>query len=78
MDKLVSFQLFKGGAEGLVGNAADISLHLVETYDTEFHQGVEYRHLVFPIYQGKSVAEAGRYKAFIGNTSLSHFTLSFR
>ena len=75
---MVSFQLFKGGAEGLVGNPADISFHLVETYDTEFHQGVEYRHLVFPVYQRKGIAEAGRSKAFIGNASLSHFALSFR
>lgn len=69
MHELISFQFFQCGTESFVGNPTDISFYFIEPYDAKFHSSIEDRHFIFLVYQGKGVAEARVFEAFIGNTS---------
>lgn len=75
VNELIRLKLFQGGAQGLVGNAPDIALHFIEPHHAEFHQCIQDGHFIFPVDQGKGVAESGRSQAFIGNTAFVHCTI---
>ena len=78
MDQPVCLQLLQGGTQSFVGDPADILFHLIESHHTKFHQGIEDGHFVFSVDERKGITESRGSQAFVGNTSCSHFTLSFR
>lgn len=60
--ELVGFQLFEGGAEGFVGDIADIAFHFVEANNAELHQRVEDGHFVFAVDERQRVVKSCRFQ----------------
>lgn len=64
MDQTVGLQLLQGGAEGLEGDAADVSFHLIEAHHPKFGQGVENGHLVLAADERQGIGKAGLLQIF--------------